>query len=393
MREIKFGAAGHLSDADLNRAAVQFYEQQGYDFVIWADQMSMFVPRSIWTPDIVPAAESIDIDAHMDPFALITDAAVNTESIELGITVMDPFRRTPGTYAQFALTMDHFSKGRYFLAMGTGEMRHFSPYGLERPKPYTHLEEAVKIIKLLMESDGPVDYEGPIWNLDRALMTLPPYGDSPPPIFIAGAGRSQKIAGQYGDGWITMLPHVGSPEQYAEEVAKVKRYAEEAGRDPDAIAFYALVYTLIDNSEEALEEYTRHPIMRFDTAAMVTDPKVYESWGFEHPIRPDYTYARDAISQNWSREDALAVAEAVPPEAVRKARFVGNPKEVADRLQPYIEAGCNWLNILNYTSFVGSGDFGDAVEAQGLVTEVMNDLRERNGQGAPTAAAPATEDA
>lgn len=384
MKHIRFGAAGHLSNAELNRAAVQYYEAQGYDFVIWADQMSMFVPRSIWTPDIVPAAATVDIDAHMDPFPLITDAATHSERVGLGITVMDAFRRTPATYAQFALTMDHFSKGRYFLALGTGEMRHFSPYGLERPKPYTHLEEAVKIIKLLMESDGPVNYEGPIWNLDRALMTLQPYGEKPPPIFVAGAGRSQKIAGRYGDGWITMLPHVGSPEQYAEEVAKVKQFAEEAGRDPEALEFYALVYALIVESEDDLEEFTHHPVIRFDVAAMVTDPTIYKAWGFDHPIRPDYTYARDAISQNWSREDALAVAEKVPPEAVRKARFCGTPKQVADQLQPYLEAGCNWMNILNFTSFVGSGDFGDAVEAQTLVTEVINDLRQRNGQTSPT---------
>jgi phthiodiolone/phenolphthiodiolone dimycocerosates ketoreductase len=391
VRDIKYGAAGHLSDWELNRAAVQYYEAQGYDFVIWADQMSMFIPRSIWTPDLVPAAATMDIDAHMDSFPLITDAATNTERIHLGITVMDPFRRTPGTYAQFALTLDHISKGRYFLALGTGEMRHFSPYGLERSKPYTHLEETVKIVRLLMESDGPVDYQGPIWSLDKALMTLQPYTPGGPPIFVAGAGRSMKIAGEHADGWITMLPHVGSPEQYAEEVQKVKNYAEAAGRDPEAIAFYALVYALIDEDDEAVQKHTEHPIIRFDTAAMVTDAKVYKEWGFEHPIRPDYTYARDAISQLWSREDALKVAEAVPPEVVRKARFCGTSQQVADQLQPYIEAGCTWLNILNFTSLVGSGDFGDAVAAQGLVTDTINDLKARNGQ--PVASPPTIEGA
>lgn len=385
MADIRYGAAGHMSNWELNRAAVQYYESQGYDFVIWADQMSMFVPRSIWTEDLSPAAATMDIDAHMDSFPLITDAATHSERMNLGITVMDPFRRTPATYAQFALTLDHMSKGRYFLALGTGEMRHFTPYGLERPKPYAHLEETVKIVRLLMESDGPVSYSGPIWNLDRALMTLQPYTEGGPPIFVAGAGRAQRIAGEHGDGWITMLPHVGSPEQYAEEVAKVKRYAEEAGRDPEAIIFYALVYALIDETDEAVDKYTEHPIIRFDTAAMVTDPAIYREWGFEHPIRPDYTYARDAISQMWSREEALAVAAAVPPEAVRKARFCGTPTQVADQLQPYIEAGCQWLNILNFTSLVGSGDFGDAVAAQGLVTDTINDLRARNGQPIPGA--------
>jgi phthiodiolone/phenolphthiodiolone dimycocerosates ketoreductase len=64
---------------------------------------------------------------------------------------------------------------------------------------------------------------------------------------------------------------------------------------------------------------------------------------------------------------------------------------VADQLQPYIEAGCTWLNILNFTSLVGSGDFGDAVAAQGLVTDTINDLKARNGQ--PVASPPTIEGA
>lgn len=384
MRDIRYGACGAMSDVQMNRGAAQMFEAGGYDFVIWADQMSLTIPRTVWTPDIAPAAEAFDIDAYMDPWILAGDAASHTETLQMGITVCDAIRRLPANYAQLVLTMDHLSEGRYFHAMGAGEMRHFKPYGVERRKPFTHLEESVKIQKLLMEAEGPVSYEGPIWSLDNAVMTLKPYGEKPPPILVAGGGRAMKIAGEHADGWITMLPVGGDPEHYAGQVAQVREFAEAAGRDPDALRFYCLILAVIDETEDGVEELTHHPLLRWDSVALVPDSSVFNGWGIiEHPIRPDYSYSRDIISTDWSREDTLAIIERTPPEIVRRSRACGTPAQVADQLQPYIEAGANWLNIINYASFVGSGNFADAAASQGLVGETIRRLRERNGQEIP----------
>lgn len=238
-------------------------------------------------------------------------------------------------------------------------------------------------MKLLMESDGPVDYEGPIWSLDNAVMTLEPYGGSPPPVFVAGGGRAMKIAAEHADGWITMVPIGGDPEHYAAQVGQIKEHAEAAGRDPDAIQLYLLVLAVIAESEEEVSELCTHPLLRWDSVALVTNGAMFEQWGLEHPISRDFNYARDTVSVDWSREDALAVIEKTPPQAVLHSRVTGTPAQVADRLQPYIEAGANWLNIVNYATFVGSGQFGDAAAAQDLVGETIRLLRERNGQPVP----------
>ena len=383
MREIKYGACGSISDAQVNRAAAQMFDQAGYDFIIWPDQMNLTIPRSIWTPDLAPAADVFDIDAYMDPWILATDAATHTEKMQIGITVCDAIRRLPAGYAQLALTLSHYAEGRFFLAMGTGEMRHFKPYGVKREKPFTHLEESVKIIKMLMESDGPVTYDGPIWSLDNAVMTLEPYGGTPPPIFVAGAGRAMKIAAEHADGWITMIPIGGDPEHYATQVQQVRDDAEAAGRDPESIQFYLLVLAVIAESDDAVQELCEHPLLRWDSVALVTNGRAFEEWGAEHPIKPDFNYARDLVSVDWSREDALAIIDKTPPETVRNTRVVGTPEQVADQLQPYIEAGANWLNIVNYATFVGSGQFGDAAAAQDLVGDTIRMLRERNGQPVP----------
>lgn len=385
MGEIKYGACGALTDAQLNGAVAQMFEQQGYDFIIWADQQSLTIPRSVWTPDIAAGAEVFDIDKNFDGWLLAADAAARTERMEMGVTVCDAIRRAPSLYAQMVLTMDHLSKGRYFHCMGSGEMRHFSPYGIEREKPFAHLEESVKIQKLLMEADGPVNYDGPIWSLKNAVMTAMPFGDKPPPILIAGGGpRALRIAGQLGDGWVTMLPAGGDPEVYAKQAQTVRDHAEKAGRDPAALRMYALVLGVITETEEEAQAATEHPLLRWDSIALIPDPEVFRGWGImEHPIRPDYSYSRDIISMDWGREETLAVIEKVPPSIVRKARATGTPKQVAAELQGYIDAGCNWLNVINYAGFIGSGSFADAAASQGLVTETIRLMRERNGQPVP----------
>ena len=395
MRSVQYGPCGHMFDPDLNRAVGQMYEQQGYDFMIWSDQMMLTIPRSLWTPDLVPAAAVWDIDTFMDTWPLMTDVAIHTERIQIGTTVFDAIRRPPANMAQLALTLDHYSKGRFFLAMGAGEIKQFTPYGVERRKPFGHLEESVKIIKLLMDAEDVVSYDGPIWSLDNAVLPLMPYGEKRPPILIAGGpGRAVEIGSTIADGWITYVPTCGTADWYGEQVQIARRTAEEFGRDPDELIFYLLSMNIIDETEERIEQHTHDPIARWDAAAVIPGPNVYAEWGVgEHPIRPDYSYPNHLLPTNWSREDALRIIEQTPPEIVRRARACGTPKSVADQLQPYIEAipaanDC-WINVINYTSFLGGGNFGDPNSAVDLVLETCNHLRAMNGQ--PTVGAPAAE--
>ena len=81
----------------------------------------------------------------------------------------------------------------------------------------------------------------------------------------------------------------------------------------------------------------------------------------------------------WSREDALKICEQVPPEAVRKLKICGTPKQVAEQIQPYIEAGINYVWGGNYSGLVSAGGLG-AVSSMNCMFEVYNHLRDMNGQ-------------
>jgi len=212
-KQIKFGLGGiFMPPADLNAQAVQGYEAAGLDFVAYWDQLCMTFPRSIWTPDIVPAAETYDIDCYLDAYALMTQAAMVTETIELGIVATDVLRRAPNVLAQSFATIDHIAKGRAFFTLGAGEIKQFKPYSLPRNKPFAHLEEAIKIIRMLWENDGTVDYDGPIWQLRNAILAFQPYENTCPPILVAaGPGRGSRSPEPTRTGGSPTSPQEGQP--------------------------------------------------------------------------------------------------------------------------------------------------------------------------------------
>lgn len=382
MRDIKYGALAPLADWQMARHTAQAAEQAGFDFVVHGDTVNLWIPRGLWTPELSPLANLVDVDQAMDVWLMMGDIATHTERVHQGPTVCDAIRRNPTNYAQLLLTLDHMSQGRCFLGLATGESRHFHAYGIPRDRPFTHLEESVKIIKMLIENHEPIRYEGPIWSLDRAIMAVRPYNeDSPPPVLIAGSGpRALRIAGEYGDGWIALTPIGGDAEKVAECVNTVKQHAEAAGRDPDKLRFHLTAMCLIGEDEEQIDRMVNHPLLRWDATCLMLNGKDWEKWGLgEHPIRPDYNYARDLTSMWWKTEDAWKVIEATPPQVVRNTRHVGTPKEVAGELQAFIQAGMTWVNPINWAMFVA-----DPAAAQGrdLVADTCAELRKLNGQPA-----------
>ncbi len=204
--DIKIGTEGtFLPPYEKGINTVKRIEETGYDSIWWADHLMGWTPESIWTPDIVETAAYWDTP-HMffDALCTIAVAAWSTKSILLGPAVTETFRRHPAVLAQAFLTLDHLSKGRVILGIGAGEGENVIPYGIKWNKPVSRLEEAIKIIRLLWENDGKVDFDGKFWKLKDAILALTPYEKGKyPPIWIAAMRpKMLEMTGRLGDGWL-----------------------------------------------------------------------------------------------------------------------------------------------------------------------------------------------
>ena len=163
--------------------------------------------------------------------------ATATSRIRLGLLVTGVTYRHPSVLAAQAVTVDHASHGRLELAMGAAwfEAEHHQ-LGIEFPpvgERFDRLEDALEIITRLSTGDV-VSYDGHHFGLDQARLRPLPVQRPHPPIWIGGAGprRTLPLVARYADVWHTF----GSPEELARLSARLDELAEQAGRDPRAIA-------------------------------------------------------------------------------------------------------------------------------------------------------------
>ena len=168
----------------------------------------------------------------------------------IATAVVDTVRRHPAMLAQTALTIDHLAKGRFILGLGSGETENTVPYGFDFAKPVGRFEEALKVIRLLWESDGPVDFEGQFYTCITRAWTPSRTRAGCPPIWIGASGpRMLDITGRYADGW--WPAGAWTPEDYAESSPRYATSAERAGRDPMAITPCIIQICLIGRRRRA----------------------------------------------------------------------------------------------------------------------------------------------
>ncbi|OBI19645.1 luciferase [Mycobacterium sp. E2462] len=319
---------------------------------IWLpDHMVSFWPDALWTPEFTDlATASPSPHRHLDGLAVAAAAAVLTERVPLVSAVVDTVRRHPALLAQTALTIDHLANGRFILGLGSGESENIVPYGFDFARPVSRFEEALAVIRLLWDSDGPVDFDGRFYTLRHARLDTEPYAGSPPPIWIGASGpRMLDIAGRYADGW--WPAGAWTPDHYADMLGAVRASAERAGRDPQAITPCFIQVCLLGADDGALAEILRAPLVQ--AFLLQVSAKTLRTFGFTHPMGEDWGGFHDIDPALLTRERILRFVEEVDPEMVLAVVPHGTPQEVAKIVKTYVDAGLRVPKILDYGAMAG----------------------------------------
>ena len=302
---------------------------------IWLpDHMVSFWPDSIWTPEFTDLATvSPSPHRHLDGLAVASAAAVLTKNVPLATSVVDTVRRHPSLLAQTALTIDHLSRGRFILGLGSGETENTVPYGFDFSKPVGRFEESLKVIRLLWESEGAVDFEGQFYKLHHARLDTEPFEGRFPKIWIGASGpRMLDIAGRYADGW--WPAGAWTPEDYAAKLQALRRSAERAGREPMAITPAFIIMCLIGDDAE-LAEILSTPLVK--ALVMQIPADALKARGFEHPLGEDWRGYQYLVPGALTRDRLLALLAKVDPEAILAVIPHGPPKKIAQIVKGYAE--------------------------------------------------------
>ena len=163
-----------------------------------------------------------------------------TRNIRLVTSVMIIPYRNPLLTAKMLATLDVLSKGRLVLGAGVGWME--EEFELLHAPPFAErgavTDEYLRAFIELWTSDDPV-FKGKYVSFSDITFLPKPAQKPHPPIWIGGQSRRAiRRAAELGDAWhpVGAIPAAPlEPEELAENLATLRRYAERAGRDPDEI--------------------------------------------------------------------------------------------------------------------------------------------------------------
>ncbi|HWI44117.1 MAG TPA: LLM class flavin-dependent oxidoreductase, partial [Nocardioides sp.] len=318
---------------------------------IWLpDHLVSFWPDSIWTREFTDLAEvSPSPHRYLDTVPLAGAVAARTRTARIATSVLDTVRRHPVMLAQSALTLSHLSGGRFILGLGAGERENLAPYGFPDERRVSRFEEAVRLIRALWASEGPLDWDGEFFSLEHARLDAEPHPSGPPPIWMGANGpRMLRLVGEHADGWWP----TGSegPEGYAARLAVIRESAERAGRDPDAIVAAKMVVCLVGEPDE-LAEALRQPLVK--SLVLQLTAEAFRAHGFEHPMGPDWQGIQDIDPRALGRERLSRLFDEVDPRAILSVVPHGTPREVAAQIAAFGEAGMQVAAVLDYSGMAG----------------------------------------
>jgi len=324
----------------------------GFDVAWVTDHFLSFFPRAIWGKDFSWAA-SADSSPHQyfDYQALMGFLA--RRRIHIGVGVTEPIRRHPVVLAQFAMTMSHLAKRAPILGIGSGERENVEPYGLPFERPVSRLEEALQVIRLCFDSEGPFDFRGEFFTLDRAVMDLKADPDKRPQMWIAAHGpRMLRLTGQYGDGWYPTFPM--TLEDYEAALRTIRGHALVAGREPGDVIPGWQLFSVTGKTEEHAREMLSSPPVRF--VSLLAPAYLWQSVGLEHPFGPEYRGMIDFVPQDYSRAQLKDAMSKVDPDVLSKVVIWGTPESIGDRLMDYLDLGLRHLVLQPATALVSRRD-------------------------------------
>jgi alkanesulfonate monooxygenase SsuD/methylene tetrahydromethanopterin reductase-like flavin-dependent oxidoreductase (luciferase family) len=279
-----------------------------------AEQSGLF--DSVWVGD------NFTSKPRLEAIVLLSALAARTQRVELGTVCLATFPlRNPIELALQWSSLDVLSEGRTLLAVCNGvsaragpqyatELAAFGVESKERPK---RVEEGIAILRKLWESDGPVSHHGTFHQFEEVEL-LPKPARKRPPILLAlnpHEAPSAKVrermirrVATLADGWQTD----GLPAPaFASAWTEIREFAAEVGRADDVTSASLHLMVNINPDAGAGRAEARQFLDRYYGVGGITEDKLKE----------------------W-------VA-------------AGPPGAVAERIQEFVEAGCN-LPILRFAS-------------------------------------------
>ncbi len=276
-----------------------------------------------------------------DAGVLAGAVAATTERLGIGTAATNHNTRHPLVTATMATTLHRLSGGRYALGLGRGFDLLFDLMGLPRVTG-AQMADAIGIYRSLWHGTAVAGHEGPAGSYPY-LSQDSSFDEDIPVLMMAIGDRSLDLAGRVADG--VVLHTFMTDETVARSVGRVRRAAEEAGRDPASVRVWSVLATVDDALPEELR--LRKLVGRLATYLQGYGEVLVRANGWDladlerfrsDPLVQGYPGAFDAIGTVAELEH---LRDDVLPASWLAASATGSPKACAARIRDQLDAGAD----------------------------------------------------
>jgi F420-dependent oxidoreductase-like protein len=198
-----------------------------------------------------PDKESLEL------WVSLTWLASHTKRIEFGPLVSPVSFRHPAFTARMAAAVDDLSGGRLTLGLGAGwqerEHRLFGFDLLSMEGRFDRFEEGLEVITSMLNSDGPVTFEGKYFQLHEATLLPCPLRPGGPSILIGGNGekRTLPLVARYADEWNAIFTQ---PAEFARLSARLDELLQAQGCEPEFVKRSMITGLRFGRTRDELDE-------------------------------------------------------------------------------------------------------------------------------------------
>lgn len=313
-----------------------FYSPNAENRCMTVSSVGIVLPRTATSPrrpslsppgEFASRAESLGYESvwtsegwGRDSFVELSEMAATTDAIDVGTSVVNTFSRSPAVLAMAAASVAEPSGGRVRLGVGAGHPEMIEDlHGLSYGRPIQRTKETIEVIQAYTTpSDGPVEYDGDIFNVSG-------YGSQnvPLPVYNAALGeRNRSITGKLCEGWIPFIIPIPALKRAFEAVAAGAR---EAGRDPEEVTVAPWISAAVsENPDRARRIVTDHLASYI---GVMTDDT------YKGAVAQQFPDEAVRIAAAWRDGDETGAASHVTDEMLDALAVVGTPDAARQQLR------------------------------------------------------------
>jgi F420-dependent oxidoreductase-like protein len=301
--------------------------------------------------ELIKQAESMGYDSVWTAEAYGNDAVTlaawvlaQTTKIRVGTAIMQMPARTPAMCAMTAMSLDQLSGGRFIVGLGASgpqvvEGWHGVPYG----KPVTRTKEYIQIMRKIFEREGPVEFDGQIYQmpnqgegttgLGKPLKSILAATDIP--IYTASiTPAGLRCAGEVADG---VFPVWMDPNKYDVLGEAIGQGFEKAGNGKSLKDFDVAPFVTVAMNDDLDAAYdSLRPWLALYIGGMGAKNK---NFYHEYATRMGYGEAADQIQDLYLSGKKAEAESLVPNALLDDVSLIGPRERIIERLGPWKEAG------------------------------------------------------